>query len=162
MMWCPVQTGDLVRGGQWENGDSWDCYKLTHMRMRGMALVISKKENMMRFPERFWPDLKCVCKWVSGAELSSAINSFIHNSTESGEWYRLHREWAGMQSTTSLSLFLCSPSLRMSNFPLKTIRWSIWIRSRKLKKTLHQIDAASLFWRPSWRKSNSELILAAG
>lgn len=37
-----------------------------------------------------------VCsKWVSGAELSSAIYSLIHNSSESHKWYGLSREWQG-------------------------------------------------------------------
>lgn len=56
-------------------------------------------EVMIRFELR----LHVCSKWVSGAELSSAIYSLIHNSSESHKWYRLHREWQGIQTMPALS-----------------------------------------------------------
>lgn len=67
--------------------DSLDSYWLTHMRTREEWLWLLGKRKYdhisLEVPIRFEMCVHVCSKWVSGAELSSAIYSLIHNSSES-------------------------------------------------------------------------------
>lgn len=91
--------------------------------------------------------LRMSSKWVNGAELSQAIYSFIHNSSESHRWYRLNREWQGCRAgplpvrLPALSLCL---SVRSGNFPFKTIM--IWARRPDPNISHFMRSCISVFW----------------
>lgn len=77
-----------------------NSYWLFYMRMRRMIVAFSG-ERTQQFPrgcDQIWSvhaHVHVCSKWVSGAELSSAIYILIHYSSKSHKWYRLSRVWQG-------------------------------------------------------------------
>lgn len=113
-------------------------------------------------------------KWVSGAELSSAIYSLIYNSSESLKRYRLSREWQGCRAwplwfcLSALVSFSPSLSLRMNNFLLKTITTRSEHRIESMLEKVHsctdKAGQGSNYWQPAqlyramWIQNSKEWI----
>lgn len=99
----------------------------------------------------------CVCvtdsvyfKWVSGAELSSAIYSLIYYSSDSHtKLYRLSREWHrhGVTHPWSVSLFPpLSLSFSKSNFLLKTTCGWLTVTMRQPNRSMFRSERCTVMY----------------